>query len=62
MGLNFNYSDARWSYDGFDCFRKRLAAQIDINLNDMQGFSSSTGKNLSWDNVFDPIKPIVSSM
>lgn len=47
MGLNFNYSDARWSYDGFDRFKRRLTAQIDINLDDMQRFSSPTGKNLS---------------
>lgn len=26
----------------------------------MQGFSSPTGKNLSWDNVFDPIKPLLN--
>lgn len=60
MGLNFNHSDARWSYEGFDRFRKRLATRIGINLYDMQGFSSPTGKSLSWDDVFDPIKLLLN--
>ena len=56
MGINFSHSDAHWSYHGFHDFRKRLAAEIGINLNEMQGF----GGNLSWDEITDPIVSLLN--
>lgn len=52
MGLDFDGSDAHWSYSGFHYFRKCLAADIGIKLEEMQGFGGSK----SWDEVNDPIK------
>ena len=55
MGLNFSISDASWSYSGFHQFRKRLAASIGFNLDDMYGFGG-TG---SWALIKDNIKPFL---
>ncbi len=52
MGLDFTISDAHWSYGGFMRFRMRLAQEIGINLNTMQGF----GGTISWEKIKDPIK------
>lgn len=38
MGLNFSHCEAQWSYSGFHCFRKRLAKEVGIDLDEMQGF------------------------
>jgi len=46
MGLDFSHSDAHWSYSGFNRFRKRLAACLGLNLDEMQGFG---GEN-PWPN------------
>lgn len=55
MGLDFSHCEARWSYSGFGRFRRRLAKQIGINLDDMYGF----GGEREWDTVNDPIKPLL---
>ena len=51
MGLRFKGGDARWSYSGFDRFRTKLASQIGITLDKMQGFDG----NMPWDKVKDNI-------
>jgi len=56
MGLNFSHSTARWSYGGFHYFRKRLANEIGLNLEEMEGF----GGVKNWDEVNDPIKPFLN--
>ncbi|CAM5353616.1 hypothetical protein [Bacillus safensis FO-36b] [Bacillus safensis subsp. safensis] len=38
MGLDFTHCEAHWSYSDFHGFRKRLAACIGMNLDDMEGF------------------------
>ena len=62
MGLDFiNGDDAHWSYSGFNSFRRRLAKEIGIDLDEMQGFGHLNGKPgwRSWDEVDDPIKPFL---
>lgn len=51
MGLNFREGDARWSYSGFNRFRTKLASQVGITLDKMQGF----GGGNSWDFKTDAI-------
>lgn len=51
MGLDFSVSDAHWSYSGFHTFRERVAREIGIDLNSMQGF----GGSISWEKIVDPI-------
>jgi len=55
VGLNFKEGDARWSYSGFNRFRTKLASQIGITLDKMQGFG---GEN-SWDFETDDIIPLL---
>ena len=59
MGIDFNLCDAHWSYSGFHFFRRRLANEIGINLDEMQGFSfigDDIVERKSWENITDPIK------
>jgi len=41
MGLDFSHGDAHWSYGGFMWFRKRLAKEIGVNIDEMVGFAPS---------------------
>ncbi|WP_416808878.1 hypothetical protein [Bacillus thuringiensis] len=52
MGLDFNHSSAHWGYSGFNNFRRKLAREIDLDLDAMVGF----GGVFSWDLVEDDIK------
>lgn len=56
MGLDFSPGEAHWSYSGFNEFRRKLAAEINIDLGEMEGF----GGPISWDGVRDPIKPLLN--
>jgi hypothetical protein len=56
MGLDFAQSDAHWSYGGFHQFRIKLAKEIGIDLESMQGF----GGDIPWINVNDPIEPFLN--
>jgi len=60
MGLNFSIStrssNAAWSYSGFGNFRRKLAEEIRIDLNAMEGFGGKT----KWDTVKDPIKYLLN--
>ncbi|MFP3842037.1 hypothetical protein U5N22_17430 [Bacillus safensis] len=38
MGLDFTHYEAHWSYSDFHDFRRKLAACIGMNLDDMEGF------------------------
>lgn len=57
MGLDFNHSDAHWSYSGFNEFREELCKSIGIDWNNMDGIG---GKNISWATVNDAIKPLLN--
>lgn len=59
MGLGFSHSKAHWSYNGFNGFRHRLAKEIGLNLDDMQGYSRSNHAK-SWDEIEDPIKDLLN--
>lgn len=39
MGLKFSHCDARWSYSGFGRFRRRLANEIGMDLDRVEGFN-----------------------
>ena len=62
MGIRFSHWDAAWSYSGFHEFRKRLAAAIKIDLEQMHGFAPTPGEeprpfaNQPWSEIDDPIK------
>lgn len=66
MGIDFTASKneddltdehyAKWSYSGFSDFRERLADEINIDLNAMEGFG---GEDL-WDEIDDDIKPLLN--
>lgn len=57
MGLDFSHTNAHWAYSGFMRFRERLAAEIGIDLNKMEGFNKENDyKGLSWEKIVDPIK------
>ena len=60
MGLDFDGADAHWSYSGFNRFREKLGAVIGIKLKEMNGFRQDQQKGISWDNVSDPIKPLLN--
>jgi hypothetical protein len=65
MGLDFDKSDAHWSYSGFHRFRRKLAATIGITLDAMEGFEDPDWLNpggrrgYSWDKINDPIVPLL---
>ena len=55
MGVDFTFCDVSWSYGGFHRFRRRLAAEIGIDLDCMVGF----GGEVPWDSISDPIVPLL---
>ena len=55
MGLNFSHTDMHWSCSCFHEFRRKLAAEIGIDLDDMDGFEGT----LSWDDLKDDIVPLL---
>lgn len=52
MGLAFSHCDARWSHSGFHRFRRRVAREIGMDLDAMNGFANG---HLPWTHVADPI-------
>lgn len=42
MGLDFDNSEAHWSYGGFHRFRTKLAAQMGLEISKMEGFGGIT--------------------
>jgi hypothetical protein len=55
MGVNFSYCDAHWAYGLFHDFRCKLAREIGMNLDKMDGF----GGTLSFDTFDDDIIPLL---
>lgn len=61
MGLHFDHGKGHWSYTGFNEFRKRLASQIGIDLDQMHGFRpwrcepARPFADIPWSTVSDPI-------
>lgn len=69
MGLAFAYQKiefperekrACWSYTGFHNFRERLAKEIGINLEEMEGFVELGETFRLWDSVDDLITPLIN--
>ena len=60
MGLDFVGSDAHWSYSGFMKFRRRLASEIGINLDEMQGFIEVYENGISRSTIDDDIVPLLN--
>lgn len=56
MGLVFSHGDVRWSYIAFRVFRKKLAKEIGIDLDNMKGF----GGNIPFENFNDNIIPLLN--
>ncbi len=56
MGIDFSHGNAHWSYSGFNRFRMRLASEIGISLDDMEGY----GGEYKWEIISDPIKPLLT--
>ncbi len=57
MGLDFSHGNAHWTYSGFNRFRKRLAAAIGFDLDEMDGFKLN---GRSWNDMKDAIKPLLN--
>ncbi|TGB00386.1 hypothetical protein E4665_01535 [Sporolactobacillus shoreae] len=56
MGLNFSHCDAHWSYGLFHDFREKLAREIGMDLNRMEGF----GGNTRFSDFDDAIIPLLN--
>lgn len=56
MGLDFSHSNAHWSYSGFYNFRRRLAQEINVDLEMMDGF----GGGIPFDLIKDSIEPLLN--
>ena len=55
MGLDFNHCEARWAYSGFAHFRRKLAKEIGMDLDKMEGF----GGDIPFSNYEDDILPLL---
>jgi hypothetical protein len=60
MGLDFSHTEAHWSYGGFNNFRTKLAAEIGIVLDIMQGFVKTDDERLFRDERWNDhqLKPL----
>ncbi|WP_100487859.1 hypothetical protein [Sporolactobacillus pectinivorans] len=56
MGINFSHCDAHWCYGLFHEFRVKLAREIGMDLNKMEGF----GGNMSFSDFNDDILPLLN--
>jgi hypothetical protein len=54
----FDDSMPRWSYSGFNAFRRKLANQIGMNLDEMEGFTKA-GEGRGWAGQDDAIVPFL---
>ena len=55
MGVDFSHGVGSRSYSGFQLFREEIAAEIGINLDEMEGF----GGDWLWDGVEDSVRPLL---
>ncbi len=51
MGIKFSYGRARWSYMEFHALRRAIAAAIEIDLDNMDGYEGDQ----RWDSMSDPL-------
>lgn len=54
MGLDINPGGAHWSYSGFNQFRRDLAKEEGLNIQDMAGY----GGTLEWDDTATDLRPL----
>jgi len=59
MGIDFSHCNARWSYGGFNSFRQRLAKEIGMNLEEMDGFRRDEKPGIPFSNFSDDIIPLL---
>ena len=57
MGVDLSFCDFKFTYRNFACFRRKLALEICVELDEMEGF----GGDISWDEVHDPLVPFLSA-
>ncbi len=57
MGVAFSHGTAQWSYSGFAHFRRRLARDIGLALDQMQGYAERWG--ILWSTVDHPLVPLL---
>lgn len=55
MGIAFSHCDAQWSYGGFNAFRVKLAKEVGIDLDSMDGFDGC----VPWSKFSDDIIPLL---
>jgi hypothetical protein len=60
MGVNFSFCDSNWSYGGFHEAREKLAKEIGIDLNAMEGFTEKNAVPVSWNTVNSDIKILLN--
>jgi hypothetical protein len=64
--IDYDGPRASWSYSGFMTFRRRLAREIGIDLEEMAGFKtvdppgSIKDPGISWETVTDAIEPLLN--
>lgn len=58
MGLDLSHNAWNWSYSGFMTFRKHLAAQIGIDLEEYFGYNKDWKKNLR--SIKHKIRPLLN--
>lgn len=58
MGLDFSHCNANWSYSGFDDFRHKIANEIKMNLDEMEGF----GGERKFSDFNDDIVPLIDHL
>jgi hypothetical protein len=57
MGLGFSHGGASWSYSGFNHFRRLLAADIGIEIYDMQGYFTEEERNAAFKAIREEREP-----
>ena len=57
MGVDFSHGDVHFSYGNFNRFRRKLAAEICVVIDEMEGFGGDT----PWSEIHDPLVPFLSA-
>lgn len=60
MGLDIRPGHACWSYSGFNMFRRALAAEEGIDLNQMVGFGGERPWETSHGEHITPLAPLLN--
>lgn len=56
--VDYDGPHARWAHSGFMEFRRRLAKEIGVDLDEMEGFKK-IGGGRRWAEVLDPLVPLL---